>query len=94
MPSSVPSLGVKAEDSVVPALKGVVLHWAGQTHRQTILAVGTGAAMEGGRGRGEQGMGTLPGQGDASMLRFEDEREVYSHTGHEGHEDHKNPEAF
>lgn len=91
MPCSVAGLGVKAEDNVVPALEGVVPHWARQTRRQTILAVGTGAAMEGGRGRGEQGMGTLPAQGDASTLRLEDEREVYSHTGHEGQEGHKDP---
>lgn len=84
MPCSVAGLGVKAEDNVVPAPLG-------QTDSQTDNFSSGDRCSHGGRGRGEQGMGTLPAQGDAFMLRLEDEREVYSHTGHEGQEGHKDP---
>lgn len=52
MPGIVAGLGVKDEDGMVLALGGVNLHWAGQTHRQTLPASWAGAASE---GRGDGG---------------------------------------
>lgn len=63
----VPGSGVKDEENRVPALEGAILHWAEQTQSDAFSM--RSRPSHGGRGR-EQGMGTLPAQGDLRPLRL------------------------